>query len=206
MNSLGRGNGNKEKSKASIITRETVGMTLLLFGIIVFFIAVTSPYIFGDPGAAITAFFLGVFGLFFYPLDILLVYLGITLVIGKRPIPAKWLLRGLFFVLCVFFIVHIATAEKYFGSGYGSYLSGCWKAAENGAGNGTGGGVILGIVAFPVRYLLSEPGAYVVFSLLTALSVFLILMLTPLKEYFKGMRGRKRERTVKNENTQPHIN
>lgn len=204
MNSLGRGNDKKEKSKASVITRETVGMTLLLFGIIIFFIAVSSPYIFGDPGAAITAFFLGVFGLFFYPLDILLIYLGVTFVIGKKPIPARWILRGLFLVLCVFFLVHIATAEKYFGNGYGSYLRGCWKAAGEGAGNGTGGGVVFGIVAFPVRYLLSAPGAYVVFSLLTLLSIFLILMLTPLKARLKGLRGARSMRRVKTEGTREY--
>ncbi|MDE6677113.1 MAG: hypothetical protein K2K12_05325, partial [Clostridia bacterium] len=124
VNSFGRGGDKKEKSKASIVTRETLGMTLLLFGVIVFFIAVTSPYIFGDPGAAITAFFVGVFGLCFYPLDLLLVYWGVTLVIGKKPIPTKWILRGLFLVVCVFFLVHVATAEKFVSGGYGSYLSG----------------------------------------------------------------------------------
>ena len=111
MNSFGRGSDKKDSNKASIITRETVGMTLLLFGVILFFLAVTSPYVFGDPGAAITAFLVGVFGFFFYPLDLLMVYLGLTLVVGKSFIPVIRILRGLFLVFCVFFIVPTATAE-----------------------------------------------------------------------------------------------
>ena len=44
-----------------------------------------------------------------------------------------------------------------------------------------------------------EPGAYVVFSLLTLLSIFLILMLTPLKARLKGLRGARSMRRVKTE-------
>ena len=183
MNSFGRGDDKKEKNRASVMTRETVGMTILLFSVIIFFIAATGKYVFGDPGAAITAFFLGLFGIMFYPLDLLFIYLGCVMVFGKKLIPAKWIVRAGLFALSVFFIVHLATAERFVSAGYGGYLSGCWSAAANGAGGSTGGGVVLGVIAFPVRYLLSAPGAYVFAALLTALSVFFILMGTPLKKY-----------------------
>ncbi|MDE6676250.1 MAG: hypothetical protein K2K12_00870, partial [Clostridia bacterium] len=66
-------------------------------------------------------------------------------------------------------------------------------------------GVVFGIIAFPVRYLLTEAGAYVVFALLTAFSVFLILMLTPLKNYLKPSLGlNKREKKVKTEGTRDY--
>jgi DNA segregation ATPase FtsK/SpoIIIE-like protein len=186
VNSLGRGDEKRDKNKASVITRETVGMTMLLFGAIIFFIAVTGPIVFGAPGTAITAFFLGLFGYFFYPLDLFIIYLGVSLISGKKFISGKWLARGLFLIASVFLIVHTATAEPFVKAGYGGYLSGCWKAAGESAANGTGGGVLFGLIAFPVRFLLSAPGAYVFFSLLTALSVFLILWATPFKRLVKG--------------------
>ncbi|MDE5897129.1 MAG: hypothetical protein K2H43_04885, partial [Clostridia bacterium] len=190
MNSLGRGDDKKEKNKASVMTRETIGMTILLFGALVFFIAVTSPYVFGDPGAAITAFFLGLFGIFFYPLDILLIYWGFVLVSGKKLIPAKWILRVGLVVLSVFLIVHLATSERFLSQGYCGYMSGCWTDASNGAGGGTGGGVCMGIVVFPLRSLLQAAGAYVVFALFTAAALFFLLMGTPVK----GMLFRSRTR------------
>ncbi len=171
MNGLGRGE-KKEESKFSVVTRETVGMTLLLFSIIIFLIAVTGKLVFGDIGTAITAFFVGLLGFFVYPFLILVAYLSLTLVTGKKLIPTGWLVKGLLVTLAVFFIVHTATAERFVSAGYGGYLSGCWNAAKNGAGGGTGGGVLFGIIAFPVRYLLSEAGAYIIFSLLLLGALF----------------------------------
>ena len=68
MNGFGRGEENKKDKKVSVISRETVGMTLLLFSAVAFLITVTGPYLFGDVGLAITAFFLGLFGFAAYPL------------------------------------------------------------------------------------------------------------------------------------------
>lgn len=181
VNSFGRGDKQDDKKKASVITRETVGMTLLLFGAVIFLIAITGPYLFGDPGVAITAFFVGLFGLFFYPLDLIIIYIGVAMVCGKNLIPVKWLLRVALLTLSVFAIVHLATAERFVSGGYGEYLAGCWRAAGEHAKDGTGGGILLGLIAYPVRIVLSAPGAYVVFSLLTALALFFFLMGTPLK-------------------------
>lgn len=179
MNGLGRGEKNQEK-KFSVITRETVGMTFLLFSIIIFFIAVTGRLVFGDIGTAITSFFVGLLGFFVYPFLILAAYLSLVLVTGKRFLPAGWLVKGLLVTLCVFFIVHTATAERFVSAGYGGYLAGCWNAAQDSASGGTGGGILFGIIAFPVRYLLSAPGAYIVFSLLLILSLFYVFTATPL--------------------------
>ena len=202
MNSLGRGDDKKEKNKASVMTRETVGMTILLFGAILFLIAVTGPYIFGDPGTAITAFFLGLFGLFFYPLDLLFVYFGFVLVSGKKPIPGKWLARFVLVALSVFLIVHLSTAERFASEGYGGYLSGCWSAAGTHAGEGTGGGVLMGLIVYPVRKLFHAAGAYVVFSLVLIAAVFFLLMGTPLKGLIFRARAPRAQKT---EETRPPV-
>ena len=174
------------------MTRETVGMTLLLFSAVVFFICVTGTYLFGEIGVAITAFFVGLCGFMAYPLLLFTVYESVVLVFGKGKIPWGWKLRAGFLVLSVFLIVHTATADFTPGMGYGAYLSDCWNAARVSAVNGTGGGVILGVIVYPIQALLSSAGAYVVFAALTLLSVFLILLKTPLRDYVKGTHLKKR--------------
>lgn len=196
MNGVGRGDDKEKKGKFSVVTRETAGMTLLLFGAILFLIAVTGPYLFGDIGVAITAFFIGIFGFAVYPLLLLLIYLSSKMVFGKKPVPVKWILRIAFLALAVFFIVHTATAERFYGNGFGAYLSGCWGAAAASAGAGTGGGVVLGLIVYPVRALLYPAGAYVVFSVLLLLSLFVLALGMPLKAYVKFF-ARERARNKK---------
>ena len=196
MNGLGRGDAKQEKN-LKVVTRETVGMTLLLFSIIIFFIAVTGRLVFGDIGVAITAFFVGLSGFFVYPLLVLSIYYSLVLVTGKKLLPAGWIVKGLLVTLAVFFIVHTATAERFFGNGYGEYLSGCWNAAKEGTSGGTGGGVLLGLIAYPVRFLLSAPGAYIIFSLLLILSLFYAFTATAL---WKRLRNAPRKaKTTENE-------
>ena len=200
MNSLGRGDNKKERNKASVMTRETFGMTFMLFGAIMFFIAVTGKLVFGSVGTAITAFFVGLFGFLFYPLDLLFIYLGFVMVFGKKPIPAKWLLRFFLLTLSIFLIVHLATSERFVSEGFGGYMGGCWNAAGASAAAGTGGGVILGLIVYPVRSLFHVAGAYVVFSLLLAAALFYVLMGTPLR----GLVFRKRVRAEQAE-PQPDV-
>ncbi len=157
-------------------------MTLLLFSAIIFFIIVTGGAVFGDIGVAITSFFVGVLGFFVYPLLVILLYTSIVLVSGKKFLPVRWVLRIVVLLLVVFFIVHNATAEKFMGNGYGSYLNGCWNAATQNAQEGTGGGVILGLIAYPVRALLTLAGAYVLYAIALAGVLFWIAMGTPLKK------------------------
>lgn len=194
MNGFGRGEDKQknEKNRVSVMTRETIGMTLLLFSAVILFITVTGKYVFGEVGTAITAFFLGVFGFLAYPLLVYVIVKSVLLIAGKRLVSLTWALRAGFLLVSIFLIVHTATSAQFFGNGYGSYLSGCWGAAEESAAGATGGGVLFGLVVYPVRALLSAAGAYVVFSLLTLLAVFLIVMATPLGARIKGLKRRER--------------
>ncbi len=183
MNGFGR--GDKKTKEGGFFTKETIGMTLMLFSAILFFIAVTGKYVFGEIGLSISAFLVGVFGFFVYPLLVLLFYISLRLVSGKKLISARIVVRIYLLIAAVFFIVHAATAEKFYSGAYGAYLSGCWSAASGGIAKGTGGGAVFGIIAFPVRHLLSLAGEYILFSLLTLLAAFYLLMLTPLSRRIK---------------------
>ncbi len=189
MNGYGRGEDNRNHKEGNVITRETFGMTLLLFSVILFVIAVAGQYILGEIGVAITAFLLGMFGYFVYPLLASCVYASLVLITGKKPLSGKWFLRISALVCSVFLIVHLATSARFFGNGYGAYLNGCWKAASERAGDSTGAGAVFGLVVYPIRAVLSTAGAYVLFALLTALSVFFFLWATPLKAVFTHPRN-----------------
>ena len=193
VNGVGR-DGNQDKKKIGILTKETVGMTLLLFSLLILFITITGPIVFGGVGTAVASFFYGVFGYFVYPLLLLTIVLSLSLVSGKRLIPVRWILRSLFLLVAVFYIVHTATAERFFAAGYGGYLEGCWSAPSESLAAATGGGVLFGLLGYPIRLLLSEPGAYVLFSVLTLAALFLLFMLTPLSALIRRpVRPRKRK-------------
>lgn len=203
MNGVGRGDNKEKKGKNALFTRETVGMTLLLFSAIIFFIAVTGRYVFGDIGVAITSFFVGLCGFFVYPLLLLCIYASVALISGKKYFPAKWVLKFVLLLIAVFFIVHTATAERFFGNGYGSYLGGCWSAASESAANGTGGGVLFGLIAYPVRAVLSAAGSYVLYALLLAAVLFWIAMGTPLKKAIFRSAPRKLGKGAEGEGSEP---
>ncbi len=181
VNGVGRGEEKENKNKGTLLTKETVGMTFLLFSAVIFFIAVTGRYVFGDIGLAITAFFVGLTGYYVYPLLLLAMYGSAVMVFGKKFVPARWIARVYLLLAAVFFIVHTATSEAFFGNGYGSYLAGCWSAATESLANGTGGGVLFGLIAYPVRAALSPVGAYIFYSLLILLALWFILIATPLR-------------------------
>ena len=110
LNGVGRGEEKENKNKGALLTRETVGMTLLLFSAVILFIAVTGQYVFGEIGLAITAFFMGLAGYCIYPLLLLALYGSAVMVFGKKFIPARWLWRVCLLIAAVFLIVHTATA------------------------------------------------------------------------------------------------
>ncbi len=185
MNGYGRGDNQEKKEKRSVVTKETAGMTLLLFSAMAFLIAVTRSLMFGEVGIAITAFLLGCFGYLTYPVLILLMYTSVVMVFGKRWIARKWLVTCGLLVCAVFLIVHLATSAQFSNGSYGEYLSACYRAGGEGVSASTGGGVIFGLIVFPFRKLLSTAGAYVIFSFIVAIALFFVLRATPLFETLK---------------------
>ena len=190
MNGYGRGADNQERGKG-VVTRETFGMTFLIFGIILLVIATVGRYIFGEIGVSITAFLLGTFGYFVYPLLLLILYGSVCMVAGRSLIPAKWTLKFTALLCAAFLIAQLATSTRFFGEGFGAYLSGCYTAAGE-LSSATAGGALFGLVVYPLRSILSTAGAYVLFSLLAALALFVFLWGTRLKASLLGGEERKR--------------
>ena len=174
-------------------------MTILLFSIALLAISTIGSYMLGEIGVAITAFLMGIFGYFTYPFLLFCVGLSLRMITGKKGFAGKWVLLTMAVLCTVFFVVHLATSTRYLGEGFGAYLGGCWNAAETSVSDATGGGAVFGIIVYPVQALLSRVGAYLVFSLLIALSVFFFLWATPLRAKFKkehAAKGRTVEKAI----------
>lgn len=172
-------NNNGEKKTSYILTRETFGMTILLFCLVVTVMLLTHNLVFGAMGSAVCTFMYGTFGYASYFVVALLAYLGQWLVFEKK-VRLNWrcalCVTG---ALCMAFLLfQSVTTAKFDMSGYGKYLAQCYNNASAGYGGYTFGGVIFGLLAYPVAKFTTFIGAYVIFSVLTigmiALSFFVI--------------------------------
>lgn len=176
MNNLGRGSENKN-DREGIFTRETAGIILILFAVVSLVFLITRSAVFGEVGSAVSSFLLGVFGYCSYAVLAALVYGGVVLIRGKKSSAPRRrvLLCTLLFVLLVL-LVHTITAQTggLAYDGYGDYLAACYRMGENSFFSTTGGGVIAGLIVYPVVKLTTSIGAYIIFSLLIIGCAYLI--------------------------------
>ncbi len=160
-----------------ILTRETLGMTLLLFTAIVTVILLTNKLVFGSMGAAICTFMYGTFGYGSFLVVALLAYLGQGLVFGKK---IKLKVRTIALIaltsLCLFLLFHSVTTRDFPLEGYGKYLSECYLAASQGFSGYTFGGVISGLIVYPIARVMTFIAAYVIFAILSVLSGYVTFL------------------------------
>ncbi len=153
-----------------ILTKETLGMTILLFCALLTVMLLTGGLIFLSFGKAICTFMYGTFGYASYIVVALLAYLGEWLVFEKK---IKFNLRCTLCValtaLMAFLLFHSVMTAKFDMGGYGKYLEQCYLNAAKGYSGYTFGGVICGLIVYPVAKGTTFIGAYVIFSLLTVL-------------------------------------
>lgn len=177
MNNLGRGSENNQKEKDGIFTRETAGIVLVLFSVIALVVLISRRVIFGNVGFAISSFLLGTFGYCSYAVLAALIYGGVVLIVGKkRTAPRRRVALSVLLFLFLVALVHTITAAvgeiEY--SSYGEYLKACYAAGENSFFRTTGGGVIMGLIVYPVVKLTTSVGGYIIFSLLLLGSAYLL--------------------------------
>ena len=193
MNNLGRGNENNQDSNR-ILTRETVGIVLELFTLLTLIVLLTRSAIFGHVGFAISSFLLGTFGYCSYAVLAALIYTGFVLITGKRlAVPRRFAVAVVLLFVFLVCLVHTITADVAdiaYGS-YGAYLADCYRLGEKSFFQTTGGGVIFGLVVYPVVKLTTSVGGYIIFSLLILGSAYLIYAA---KKNSYPERRKKRER------------
>ena len=167
--------GKKEKAKKNSIfstffTAEVFGMALTLFCVLILLRLIAGDLLFGTIGEKIGKFFFGVFGYFSFPLLVYCAFLGMKLLIGFK-VQNKQLKRVVkYLVLYALLICLILqTALSPIILPISEYLDYCYASGITLA-NCTAGGVVLGAVANYVVQFMSQIGAYLLYSLLLALT------------------------------------
>ncbi len=173
----------KNNDKRSyILTRETLGITILLFCFMLTVMLLTNRAIFMGFGAAICTFMYGTFGYASYFIVALLAYLGEWLAFEKKlRVNMRCFLLSAATVIMLFLLFHAVTTAKYSMTSYGGYLSQCYYNAAKGYSGYSFGGVISGLIVYPVAKVTTFVGAYVILSLFTlALAVLSFLSIRSL--------------------------
>ena len=177
-----------------IFTRETLGMTVLLFCALMFVILITHDAVFASLGAAICTFMYGTFGYASYLVVAALVVFGVWLTFEKAPrihlrtVAAAGLTAALFFML-----FHAVTTRDFNMDNYGEYLARCYTVAEGGYAGYTFGGVLSGIIVYPIARGTTYIGAYVIFSIMFLLSGYPLYLVVKSEWLSRGSgRGERR--------------
>ena len=167
---MNRKERNRKKSNnnktAYVLTKETLGMTLLLFSALVLLALFTGSSVFAGIGKAICTVMYGTFGYGSLLIVALIAYIGEWLIFGKRiKVSFKSALLICLTAISLFLLFHAATSRNIYLGSYGGYISGCYKNALNGFSGYTFGGIISALVVYPVAKVATFVGAYVIFSL-----------------------------------------
>ena len=185
-------NKNQNGRHSYIFTRETLGMTVLLFCGLMLLMLLTYNAVFSGLGVAVCTFMYGTFGYGSYLVLAALACLGVWLVFEKRPAVRLRTAAAVGITLAVLFMLfHAVTTRDFDMNGYGAYLAECYSSAESGFAGYTFGGVISGLIVYPIARGTTFIGAYVIFSILLALCGYLTFLVIRMDVLTRGNRRTK---------------
>ena len=159
-----------EKNQSDIVTKESLSAVGALFCALAFFVLCTGASVFGDIGATVRSFLLGVFGYAAYPLFALGTYVCLMGLMGLRLVKNRK--AGWAFGLFVAFLALLLHTVFTYGWAENGYLSACFKAGETFSG-ATVAGWLGGVIAFALSALTTKIGSIVIFSALCLFCVYL---------------------------------
>ncbi len=167
----------KQGKISYIFTRETFGMSLMLFSVIVLIMLLSHDTVFAGIGKAVCTFMYGTFGYGSILITLILAYLGEWLTFEKRlRISVKKVITISLTSFMAFLLFHAATTHNYQLTSYGNYITECYVNAQNGFAGYTFGGVVSAIFVYPVSTLGGFVTAYVLFSVLVLLCGYLTFL------------------------------
>ncbi len=176
---MAKANKDKQQNRSNnslVLTKETLGVVLILFATLVSICLITGDKIFSAPGYYVQGFFLGVFGYFAYALNLFLIVYGVALVIGKKlPASVRTKVLGVFFFIIASILAHVITMSGNSEISFGDYLIESYKKGFGGITSSSGGGILFGSIAYPITLILTEIGSYVVLGVLIAVDLYAIV-------------------------------
>lgn len=155
---------NKNKKKSNRNVKFILGWTLLLCSTLIFLFSVTSLV------PDLQYFFLGILGVFVYPLCVLGLLISLALLNNKKYVMPKsyaiFLTLSLYFFLAIIQLIIIGSPN---GQTYGEYI------ALNYSKQFTAGGMIIGFIPASFAYLMGLAATYIILAigLITSLAFFI---------------------------------
>lgn len=139
-----------------------VGVSLIVvFGLLL--LLASLGWAMGPAGIAVQDALLGSFGLSLYAMSAAMITLGIFLLLGKRPVLTPWkivCIVGLYAMVVL--IVHLITSSTFFegDASFSDYELACFQSAK------TFGGVVAGLIVYPVEWLIGSVFSYILYAFL----------------------------------------
>ncbi len=161
-------NQNKKGKAANV--NKNVGIVLALISAFMLVCLITRSLILGVVGEFIFRVWVGLFGCCAYPLFVFLILFGIMRVKNlKINVKRKYIVATAIVAFCVLQILQIATTTSFIRSvSYGDYLGRVYMSDL------TAGGLIAGLTAYPVSWVFSPIGAYLLFLVISLITVFFV--------------------------------
>ncbi len=191
MNGLGRSNQEKPK-KNSLLTKETMGVVLILFATLCLICLITRETLFSLPGQYVNAFLMGAFGYFSYAVVIYLISVGVCLV-ADRKFNMNKKRKAMFTLafLALATLCHVVSMAESTGTPFGDYVLSSYAKGEGGIATASAGGIITGVIAYVFSALLTNVGSYVVLSVILAVLVYAIII-----DFVKNPTEKRERKTV----------
>ncbi len=158
----------KKKSKSQKNVKKIVGFTFMIVASLLFFCLV-------GISAPLQTFSMGVFGIFGFPLCVVLFVVGLALVNNRRYVmPLRYticLFLAVFFLLCIIQLICVGGSTLAGGGkiSFGDYL------AKNYLQKVTAGGIVIGLFTTIFLYATTIWGAYIISILGFVISVALMI-------------------------------
>ncbi|MDE6293862.1 MAG: hypothetical protein K2L88_04490, partial [Clostridiales bacterium] len=165
---------------------DILGVTLIVISAFLLLCIVIKP-ILGVLSEAIFSVLLGTFGIASYPTLIATLILGIFILGGhKAQAETKTKVGIAFAVIFGLLILQLASSHAFLNKNFSGYISSVYASKYS------AGGVLFGLIAFAFKAVITEPAAYVVFSLAFILDILLMTSaFKKLRTAIKNMSGKK---------------
>ncbi len=156
--------------------KKTIGIIMVVLSLVLFVFS-TFEFLYG-----VKAFLLGVFGIMLYPILLFMLLCGVAFIMNKRfvysPKYILYLCLAFFFLMCVLQIIFTGFREE--SLTYGEYLRACFYSLY------TPGGVVIGVLTFPITSLLHDIAGIVIYGIALIISIYFII--SYLDEYKQKIR------------------
>lgn len=182
---------NTRQARQSKGNRIAFGILIIIVSLFCFLCDVRA---FGGVGRMVYGFLVGFFGLASYAYSIMGIVIGICIVFGIRPkmrASRAFIYFGM--LILAIFALHIYTSSAHIlGAKYGEYLMNCYNNTN------TAGGMLYGVVAFPLMKAVTTVGALVIASVgFFVLGFFAILPSLKRNTVYTAASKEERNRTAK---------